>query len=684
MRPTTAAVRSAQLAACAFLLAAGCQPNKPTTSTWVGRVPIDGQDQFVKLRLGKSETAVQAQADVRAIGIRQAPVEATLDPDGSYSLRLEVPTGTLCLIGQVAGDTFSGNATLGALEKPFRLVRQKSVDTETFDPLIGTYELAPDRVALVSRWDRPDHLLLTEGDRYVEIFPIGNDVYLTEDLRTVQFQRGNAGIGETAVFTDSADDVQRAPRVVLYDEERVVFESGGIHLSGSLLIPHGEGPFPAVVMVHGSGPQTRESYRIAADRFARDGVACLFYDKRGTGSSQGDWRETPLEVLADDALAGLRMLQAHQGIVAQDVGLWGVSQAGWILPQAAASAKDVAFIIPVSATTVMPIEQEVWRRANNLTYLGVDQRLIEVGRKAAVMVADWQRLHELGNMPLPNPFVHDAIDMFYDAPAVLGRVRQPVLAVYGGLDTLEPPRESAAMWNDALRKAGHHNYSVRLFPRGTHGMRIGEQTGNPFETMRRTEFVPGYWETVLQWIHHHTGGPPFADAQRVDVGNGESPVEARGLAKLSWYGSGGVQPWLILTSTAVFALTALALPAGWLWRKVRRPPLEPPSGRVGLWAAAASFCNLAIIVALTYALQQINEARPLPLYDHLKLYWNLLVGAAWISILLAGVAVVRYARAVKNGHCSTIWLLGYGLTSIALVVWIPFLYYWDLLQPLIG
>jgi len=211
--------------------------------------------------------------------------------------------------------------------------------------------------------------------------------------------------------------------------------------------------------------------------------------------------------------------------------------------------------------------------------LGVPARFIELDRKAAMLAYDWQRLNRLGPMPIPQPFQDDRLNMFHDAPAVLRRVRQPVLAIFGGLDTLTPPRESAAIWADALRGRGNDDYSVRLFPRGSHGLEDGGKTGSPLEFLPELRAVPGYFDTMVKWVHHHADGPEFSEARQVDVDADAIPIESRGMERVSWYGSGAVQPWHLLLSFVVFASAVVAAPASWIcrrWRHGRGPrPVRP-------------------------------------------------------------------------------------------------------------
>ena len=92
-----------------------------------------------------------------------------------------------------------------------------------------------------------------------------------------------------------------------FEEHRVEFHNHDVKLAGSLLLPKSERPLPAVVFVHGAGPQTREQYRKQGEYFASQGIAALIYDKRGTGESGGVYESRkPYENLVNDALAGRR------------------------------------------------------------------------------------------------------------------------------------------------------------------------------------------------------------------------------------------------------------------------------------------------------------------------------------------------------------------------------------------
>lgn len=110
-----------------------------------------------------------------------------------------------------------------------------------------------------------------------------------------------------------------------YRQEQVIFQNKGVTLAGTLTLPSGNGPHPAVVLIDRSGPYSRDNYRFYADVFARHGIATLIYDKRGVGASTGDWRRVQFKDLAEDALAGVGMLRMRTDIASRKIHLWGGS-----------------------------------------------------------------------------------------------------------------------------------------------------------------------------------------------------------------------------------------------------------------------------------------------------------------------------------------------------------------------
>ncbi len=141
--------------------------------------------------------------------------------------------------------------------------------------------------------------------------------------------------------------------------EELVYFNGGVSLAASLLLPEGAGPFPGIVIVHGSGSSERSNPWTSAyaDALVERGVAVLHPDKRGSGASGGTWRAATFDDLALDASAALAALVAHSAVDSNRVGFIGFSQGGHVVPLATALSQQADFVVNVSGSVVPMIEQ---------------------------------------------------------------------------------------------------------------------------------------------------------------------------------------------------------------------------------------------------------------------------------------------------------------------------------------
>ncbi len=124
-----------------------------------------------------------------------------------------------------------------------------------------------------------------------------------------------------------------------YKTERVTYNNAGTVLSGILWLPRNPGPHPALVFVDGSGKTRAENMEASIRVFVGLGFACLSYDKRGVGDSGGKYLgrlKIDIPLLASDVVAGVNYLNTRNEVDSSRIGLLGVSQAGWIIPVAAA------------------------------------------------------------------------------------------------------------------------------------------------------------------------------------------------------------------------------------------------------------------------------------------------------------------------------------------------------------
>src|SRR5262249_13179030 len=186
------------------------------------------------------------------------------------------------------------------------------------------------------------------GPTIMREFPVEGEFTFQEspggDIAAVRFRRGK----EASPFARKV-----SPRTT----EGVSFRSGELTLRGTLWLPTGAGPYPAIVYAHGSGPATRNVAFYPA-LFSHLGFAVLAFDKRGAGESEGDWKAASFDDLAGDVLAGIAYLGSRPDIDGKRIGIWGVSQGGWIGSLAAARSGKVAFLA-VQVGSGVPVWENV-------------------------------------------------------------------------------------------------------------------------------------------------------------------------------------------------------------------------------------------------------------------------------------------------------------------------------------
>lgn len=235
--------------------------------------------------------------------------------------------------------------------------------------------------------------------------------------------------------------------------------------------------------MYGAGPGQREEYRKEAEAFAREGLVTLIYDKRQRGYSQF---ERSYELLAEDALAAVGALRAHPEVDPGAVGLWGLSEGAWVVPVAASQSEEVDFVVLVAATGVSPAQQHSWYLETQLSHQGVSGSMVEaISRTATRLLIEADLFAEA----------------YHDPVEPLEEVHQPVLALWGALDRIEPPAESARILRKALEHGGNKDYTIRFFSDAEHGLR-----SSPDGFVVGKSLVDKYPETVASWVKRVASG----------------------------------------------------------------------------------------------------------------------------------------------------------------------------------
>ncbi|NUR72009.1 MAG: alpha/beta hydrolase [Hamadaea sp.] len=251
---------------------------------------------------------------------------------------------------------------------------------------------------------------------------------------------------------------------------------------------------PGIVLVHGSGNAVRQQLAQEAEVFARAGIVTLIYDKRPDyNRSHRDYGD-----LANDALAGVALIRGLPDVDPGKVGLWGLSEGGWVAPLAASRSRDVAFLITIGGSGLSPARTQAWNLNNRLAGNGVADgtagELIASGMGLAVSLDQFPEAK------------HDPVE-------VLRQIRQPVLAIWGERDLLVPPAESAEIFRRELIVSP--SVSIRILSGSSHAARV---TTNGFDRVGGPtvggfvmgELSPGYADLMTSWIA--AGFPSTTDA----------------------------------------------------------------------------------------------------------------------------------------------------------------------------
>ncbi|MFD4442437.1 alpha/beta hydrolase family protein [Nocardia sp. NPDC058519] len=149
----------------------------------------------------------------------------------------------------------------------------------------------------------------------------------------------------------------------------------GTTTTGTVHAPASATGRPGVVLVHGSGNGSGEHYDYVAEAFARAGIVALRYDKRTEGYTPS---HRDYSLLADDALAGLAALRNRPEVDPARVGLWGLSEGGWVAPLAASRSADAAFLITIGANSAAPATQQTWANETRFGTAGVRGSMVDI------------------------------------------------------------------------------------------------------------------------------------------------------------------------------------------------------------------------------------------------------------------------------------------------------------------
>ena len=293
----------------------------------------------------------------------------------------------------------------------------------------------------------------------------------------------------------------QAPFPYREEEVKVEHEPAGVTLAGTLTIPKGEGPFPAVVLISGSGPQDRDEtlmghkpFLVLADHFSRRGIAVLRYDDRGTAKSTGKFGLATSNDFANDASAVVDFLQKHPRIAKDKIALCGHSEGGLIAPIVAAKRSDLAAIVLMAGPGIDGVETAMTQSKAMSLNAGATEEQVDLSQRILMKVLEIAQSTESKSEVKEK--VEAAIDEIAESldekqkpmiaevkPAILGQVRRftspwfrfflaydpqtslkkvkcPILAINGEKDLQVLPKLNLERIEKILEESNHDDFET--------------------------------------------------------------------------------------------------------------------------------------------------------------------------------------------------------------------------------
>jgi pimeloyl-ACP methyl ester carboxylesterase len=461
----------------------------------------------------------------------------------------------MLIFSNLALSTQSGTSIMGNwMSKPgqFKIVFRVSKNE---DGLIIAYTDIPDQEA----WSMPTDFISSNG-RNVKF-----DMYnirciyegtISRDGRSIDGKFKGPDGGGMPLVLERVDNPpvrtskrpQEPKKPYPYREEIVSFKNitDKVELAGTLTLPKSPGPYPAVLLLSGSGGSDRDQliwghrvFLVVADYLTRQGIAVLRYDDRGVGRSTGDYDKGTFDDFKRDALAGVGYLKTRSEIDVKKIGLLGHSEGAAIGPLVAAESNDVAFTVLMAAPGMSDFDGLLKQFTDGYRAKGASQKAItfkasvlrnifytirheddlnaartkirEVLREAkpelAKLSADEKQKIELESIDTYNfdwmlsPGFRSILR--YNAKETLMKVKCPVLALHGDRD-VQIPKEELKGVEAALIAGGNLQYTIKEFSGLNHLFQTA-QTGSPSEYAGIEETVsPTVLNIISDWILKQT------------------------------------------------------------------------------------------------------------------------------------------------------------------------------------
>jgi dienelactone hydrolase len=435
---------------------------------------------------------------------------------------------TLRFAPRLEGEVLRGTIRQGTRTGTFALRRVVELPLDVLKRRGGDYRL--DDGSLFSVYS-PQHTF--DGLTYIDfgkgwtgsLFAVDSNRFIAGKRRydsdpvnlTVQFEPGDR------ILISGADGRRsQGVRTKFYREEEVKFPTtGGVQLAGTFTVPtaSGPGPYPAVIMLHGSEP----NYRFGGNGvtfFASRGIAVLTWDKRGNYSSGGSLQTATIDTMAADGEAAIRWLRARPEIDPRRIGVWAISQGGWPASKIAARDSSLAFVILHAGSSLTPavqgddemrltVMEAGGTQGATDTLLAYYHRYTDVLRgRATIESLDslYRTLGGQGNRFLWSPtFATSERSRWlagindFDPVPYWSTSRVPVIAFFGEFDGYVPPETNVPVFRAAFARSGNRDTTFVVFPRANH--RFEESSRRMIrDWVIASRYLPEYYKAMAEWL----------------------------------------------------------------------------------------------------------------------------------------------------------------------------------------
>ena len=512
------------------------------TGQWAGGYEIRGNYTPIRVRFDLEGPAIKGTLDFPQRGVTGRALDQVqfLSPN----LHFEWPGGgepgrPVIFEGQLSGNFITGSLQYGNGSGTFHLVRSITLDEKILDQYVGEYHIGRDSYVSIRRpdaRDTPTGIMYSVRDlsspdlRNGNLFPVSETSFVAGPGRwapypvemNATFVRNKQGKVTALKWKPTGAPEITAKKVKLHlaDEEEVKFSNGDVTIAGRLVRPVTRGPHPAVVIISGSGGGERwKGYGLPVF-FAQHGIAALTLDKRGWGASTGSRIGATVEDMAGDVAAGVRFLQKRPDVDPSKVGVWAISQGGWLAPVVATTTPNVAFMILHAGPAVSPrlqgrmellstypsrfnLKQDELNEA--IAYQTLYFDAMNSDEAYDKVQASYQQLTARGVRWAWDPGTKEQLRAQWTRPNVdfdpvpfLEKVKCPVIAFFGGKDPLVPPAGNAEVMEGALKKAGNQDLTIKVLPGVNHNFQLPYMGTYGYQSSGKTP--PGYYDVMIPWL----------------------------------------------------------------------------------------------------------------------------------------------------------------------------------------